>query len=607
MHIFRQSEETQETASNIAEKSITLKQTQRMSSCSTSSDDSLPCRAVATSADVIQSPSRARQKSYLVVKKVVPLIYSPLAEGYEENHSSSTSATSNCTSASSFLPRIPNPADFTSRWEFMSTLAGDHRQSAHVLDVSHRRIQPAALKFGITPLIAKNITDFSFNRDFFGKHELPSFLDLVKELFPNLERLNLKGGPEATKAKFPKSTELSDEGKIFSADGSDEDKILANDSSHLLEKFDAAIAMAQRETERMQRLYILYRLPNLLFINEKEVTEEEKKLARPHTLNCQKIQNYEWVTATMLPSKEQKDPASLQYYCTEEDVSNDSESDDAGLEVEINISPKQVVSIKSELQSHSPQPPSESSSIQIDPSSEAKVNSPTSLLRMFPRTGRSIARKSEDNSPAKPALLDVEPVTPARSNPPKILEASLPKLNLDTFLQKGNAKNMVHRKSPKAVSEATDTAIAGTGRLISKLSLKSDLQDNNTDKENISKPIRNRRGGRNQDEKKPSPLLGSMVKVKIKKRRSKSSSRPPPSPLPASASRMSFRSRLKRRNSGRQKRVLSTVSLVDDDDDDDEEEGEGDDVIPKVIEDRSMYYESTRDTDSNIDHSYYHT
>ena len=53
--------------------------------------------------------------------------------------------------------------------------------------------------------------------------------------------------------------------------------------------------------------------------------------------------------------------------------------------------------------------------------------------------------------------------------------------------------------------------------------------------------------------------------------------------------------------------MLSTVSLVDDDDDDDEEEGEGDDVIPKVIEDRSMYYESTRDTDSNIDHSYYHT
>jgi hypothetical protein len=639
------------------------KEPQRMSSTSSGSssqtclsDVSTPATELAIAPDIIQSPSRVRPQCNPHVEKTVPLIFSPLHAAAEHQHkcqhqpsTSTVNAPYELTKASLF-PSMPNPGDFQSRWEFMSTLAGDHRQSIHVLDVSNRRIQPAALKFGVTPLVAQSITDFSFNRNFFGKHDLPAFLDLVKELFPNLERLTLKGdfGVDTNKSSLLKSTSIGspspdeDEGRIFSADESesesdqsDNDDVISSSgsgsgSTHSVEKFEAVIAMAERETERMQRLYILYRLPTLSYINDKEVTAEEKNLSHPKSMRGQKIKSHEWVRTAIFPSKERLLAEPLRYYSTEEDINDEHEQglDDSGLEVELN-SGADLVEIHDTTPLHlglnpiAYQDSTQGLSSQSlpthrdDPNSDTGLKPTTSLLRMFPHTGTSIARKSEESPPVHPSLVSEANSIPAEiaSSPKKQISAgnspksTSPKLNLDSFLQKGNAENKVRRKSPKAPSEATDIAVAGTGRLVSKLSSKGDL-----DKENLSKQIR-RRSDRHQDDNKIPPLLGSTVNVKIKKKRSKPklSSRPPPSPLPASASRMSqpqhSRGRRKHKHS-KKKRVLGSISLMDDinddDDDDDEDEDEDEDnFISKVDEDR-LYHESTPSLDSTIDKSCYH-
>ena len=568
-------------------------------SCSTTSSDGSAhsATAICTSTaeeDLIQSPSRVREQNHLVLKRATPLIYSPLAEGYEAYKSPVLTENSKFSRSSitSFLPRIPNPSDFNSRWEFMSMLAGDHKQSAHILDISHRRLQPAALKFGITPQIAEHITDFSIHRDCFGKHDLPSFLDLVKDLFPNLKRLTLKIEPEATDITDSNVIGFPEDGKCFSADGPDGQEVQEsslNDSSYVMEKIDAAIELAKREKEKMQRLYILYRLPNLLFINGIEVTEDEKNLAHPKNVNGQRVQNLDFFASTLLLSKESISSQSLGYYCTEENlIGDESEIDNAGLEVEFNrssineaedCSPLRLsendVSIHSDqispsLNGHS------SISIRDDPRSNAKwKNPPSSRLRMFPHTGISIALKSNENLNASltapPMIEESKP-----PNPPDLpikSESTSPKVNLDTFLRKGKTQNMVDPKAPKAASEATDVAIAATGQLMS--NLRVSLDSETIDKENIANQKRIRSSGRNLEEKKHSPLLGSMVKVKMKKTKNKSRSRPPPSPSPPSASRMSFRSRLKKRNTGKHKKDISTSSLIDDDDDDDgDDDGE---------------------------------
>lgn len=588
-----QSEELESTSS---------KQMNMSMSISTSSNGSCHSSTHPIVTTSIQSPSRIRGKSF-TIQKEIPLIYSPLVEGYKGNqsHLSNKYAT--------FAETIPNPTDFNSRWEYMSTLAGDHRQSPHILNVSRRRIDPSLLKFGITPLLAQNIFDFTFNRDFFGKHELPSFLDLVEELFPNLKRLSLQS-EHTIQAQFIKKPlkEQSDEGIGFSADGDDEIPTNEN-NSELFAKFDSSIAMAERESERMERLYILYRLPSLTHINQVQVTEQERKLSRPDQLSGYKMENYEWVTAAMISSSpsasspsDKNNESPLRYYCTEEDVesygSKDNTNND-GLEIELNSmidlardgdrSNEVIDSIRNERKRLSSKslPTRIHNLEQLQGQShsiyEEKANSARSLLRMFPRTGRAIAVKSTDSTPSTPERLNIPKNNSAWRNNNELIknkgsdskvnqsnrttEDSLhipSKNNLDSFLQKGNAKNVVDRKSPhKAASEATDIAIAGTGQLISKLSLKNNSHDAN--KENVSKERREGKVENNQQ-----PLVGSMVKVKIKKRKGiASASRPPPSPSPSAAAalrRPSFRARLKKNQRGKLKSMLSCGSLMDDED-----------------------------------------
>uniref|UniRef100_A0A7S3Q9T0 Uncharacterized protein n=1 Tax=Chaetoceros debilis TaxID=122233 RepID=A0A7S3Q9T0_9STRA len=259
------------------------------------------------------------------------------------------------------------------RWKYQSKLAGDHQQSVYILDVSRKKIPPLALLKGITPVMAKKITEFRYNGDHLkGLHsdeytgpttismrqgyeegygfDLPSFLDVVENHFPNLLSLSLltaadlhsdtdmneKLGVRDTSQAFRNSAvaetrstynnsceekhylyddnmEEDDEGKVYSADGSHDRHSRINDvrsplgtlkDPELLAKFDKTINLAKydekadNETSQheqqilLQRLYIIYRLPNLQFINGHQVTKEEKKLSQPISpsktkVNCQ--------------------------------------------------------------------------------------------------------------------------------------------------------------------------------------------------------------------------------------------------------------------------------------------------------------------------------
>ena len=579
------------------------------------------CSPPRLKSDVLQSPSRLRVVPIVTTTKI-PLFYSPLAEGYQ--------GTANVAA----LTKL-NAADLISyenRWDYQSSLAGCHQQSLYVLDLSHRPLHPATLKFGVTPEMAQKITDFRFDKDSVGRHDLPSLLDVIINLFPQLKHLTLKcqSKCQIANGNADKTFDLKvDEGRVFSADGSEDERSLGD--AKLLAKFDANIAMAQRENERIERLYLLYRMPSLSSINGLLVTEEERKVARPDTPLGHKVKNYEWVNhANLLSGTE------MNVCCTDEqsDDSDFSEEEEGGRAVPLNSminrmrsgqsSPELLDSIRAERQRLSSLPTSGSSSnacsnerikvhgvmlgIQrIDPKRK-------SLLRMFPRTGKSIATKSNIFSPRKQnqvlsnigsdisyssnsngdsvvicASNDATSIgadsdnnsgrgqakeTEIETNDVIVISvAPLPnKQNLDAFLQKENCAIRYEASSKIAVpqSEATDAAIAisNASRLLMNFEPKVVEKDNLLASKHPKKA-----------DKCKNNLIGSMVNVKTKNQNATvmslgPSSRPPPSPASAikNYSLRSFpRAMLKRKKEVKRRNMIPSVSLVDDDDDDDDD------------------------------------
>ena len=231
---------------------------------------------------------------------------------------------------------------------------------------------------------------------------------------------------------------------------------------------------------------------------------------------------------------------------------------------------------------------------------------------MFPRTGKSIATKSNIFSPRKPnqvlsnigsdisyssnsngdsvvicASNDATSIgADSDNNSAKEREvetndvivisvAPLPnKQNLDAFLQKGNCAIRYEANSKISVprSEATDVAIAisNASRLMSNIEPKVVEKDNTRASEHPKK------GDRCKNH-----LIGSMVNVKTRNQnttvmRLGPSSRPPPSPASATKnySLRSFpRAMLQRKKKTKRRNMIPSVSLVDndsfDDDDDD--------------------------------------
>ena len=82
--------------------------------------------------------------------------------------------------------RLVTPRD---RWKAMSELAGSHKQSLEVLDLSNRSLPAQALKFGVPRKTAQSIKDLRYDGNLVGdgedgNNDLPVFIDIVVELFP---------------------------------------------------------------------------------------------------------------------------------------------------------------------------------------------------------------------------------------------------------------------------------------------------------------------------------------------------------------------------------------------------------------------------------------
>jgi hypothetical protein len=176
-----------------------------------------------------------------------------------------------------------NKGLFTSketRWKQISELAGQHRQDGSVLTIS-RNLTPQSLKSGVTSQMGSRVRRlnlwFNHNQDI-----LPEWLDVIATLFPNLEHLTFS------------------EDYLFP----DEDTMVSS---------------------RMRRLYVLYRLPDLLSIDEMPVTKKERQLARPNDPNGEQVEREDWVKDSLLDSAEEDDEEDDAQSEDDEEDKNDAE------------------------------------------------------------------------------------------------------------------------------------------------------------------------------------------------------------------------------------------------------------------------------------------
>mmetsp|Transcript_8898 Transcript_8898/g.26663 ORF Transcript_8898/g.26663 Transcript_8898/m.26663 type:complete len:625 (-) Transcript_8898:40-1914(-) len=164
------------------------------------------------------------------------------------------------------------------RWQAMAQLAGDHRQDPRILDLTNRALPPEALKFGVPPKVAAVVKEFRYDGNRVGKHDLPSFLDLMAQLFPKLKRISLKG--------------IAGKNGLATKQNRDEHEV----DPVLQKRIDSNTTAAESEAIRMRRLYILYRLPNLDMIDDVAVSQEERSLARPSSPSGCPVRKDDWLT-----------------------------------------------------------------------------------------------------------------------------------------------------------------------------------------------------------------------------------------------------------------------------------------------------------------------
>ena len=160
-----------------------------------------------------------------------------------------------------FLPVESSLQEHEDRWKHMSEQAGEHMQDGSILDLTSRRTSPQTLRVGVPPQVASRVVELHLNMQDYG---LPEWLDVVSSLFFQLQHL-----------------------------------------------YTGSVDTADTEGARMRRLYVLYRLPDLLSIDGKQVTQLERQLARPSSPSGHRVKREDWVVM-------------------QEDDSNDSQKDENG-------------------------------------------------------------------------------------------------------------------------------------------------------------------------------------------------------------------------------------------------------------------------------------
>jgi hypothetical protein len=121
--------------------------------------------------------------------------------------------------------------DTEKRWECISKQAGVHRQDGSILTVNHRGLSPEAFECGMSRQASLRVRCLHLCLDH-REEVLPEWIDVISEVLINLEHLS-----------------------VF--DARDDDIVIS---------------------KRMERLFILYHIPNLKSIDDMLITPEEREL-----------------------------------------------------------------------------------------------------------------------------------------------------------------------------------------------------------------------------------------------------------------------------------------------------------------------------------------
>eukprot|EP00977_Amphora_coffeiformis_P014325 scaffold3971_cov159-Amphora_coffeaeformis.AAC.4 len=196
------------------------------------------------------------------------------------------------------------------RWKYMSNLAADHQQDGNVLRL-RGSIAPRSLSLGMPLHAADRVKELHLppqttqpkkvfqkkvskerntrdDDDDDGSHDededdtrLPQWLDVVVQLFYNLQHLHLHANTEADESE---------------------------------------------NSKRLRRLYILYRLPDLVSIDGVKVTETERRLARPLSPNGHRVSHNNWLKQRLAAEQEAQRPQPEQQVVQEQKPKRDTQA-----------------------------------------------------------------------------------------------------------------------------------------------------------------------------------------------------------------------------------------------------------------------------------------
>lgn len=192
----------------------------------------------------------------------------------EEMYTPSTTRTRGSATTTETLQLTRPLQDHKDRWQHMSELAGPHKQDDLTLKFD-RPIAPMAFKSGVPSQVAARIETLHIAT----QSNLPEWLDVLSSTCFALQHLYLHLVPPLSPV-------------------------------HSHDRHDSGSPISH-EAARMQRLYILYRLPDLKSIDGDEVTDLERQLARPDTPNGERVNPREWLCDDdpLLPHDDSQDDA----------------------------------------------------------------------------------------------------------------------------------------------------------------------------------------------------------------------------------------------------------------------------------------------------------
>ena len=172
------------------------------------------------------------------------------------------------------------------RWKYMNNLAGAHQQDGRVLRI-RPYMTPRALATGMPTHAAQRVWEL----------HLPKVIQPAKQ--PQQQ--------PAAAAQKGKSVKKEMDDFVIGRNRNEQDADDARlpywldaivQTFHNLQHLYLNVHSIEEESEnskRLRRLYVLYRLPDLVSIDGVNVTETERKLARPVSPNGQRVSHKNWL------------------------------------------------------------------------------------------------------------------------------------------------------------------------------------------------------------------------------------------------------------------------------------------------------------------------